>query len=203
MKPLRLLFLDVDGVLNDENTITLARDQCKQRTAHDREAHMRDMIDLKYVERLNTLVERARATIVVSSSWRYLFVDMEELRDFFKSIGIDPKKILGRTPRGFPGQKFSEYSLRGFEIQHFINKMTPVRDVSSIVILDDNSDMVHLKHRLIQTNGFRQGLLVGLTDEDVEKAVKLFDVKDKAHLNFNFDEWNYSRRNRVNNGVGE
>lgn len=192
MKPLRLLFLDVDGVLNDQHTIASSKAQ----VPNDRKAQMFNMIDTKYVDRLNTLVDRANATIVLSSSWRYLFTDMAELREFFVSVGVDGT-IFARTPRGFPGQKFSESSLRGLEIQHFLNSITPVRDVESIVILDDNADMVHLKHRLVQTNGFREGLLVGLTDEDVEKAVKLFDVKDEAHLNFNFDEWDYARRNKI------
>ncbi len=193
MKSLRLLFLDVDGVLNDHDVLVAASDKSKGQ-AYNRTEHMRDMIGPQYVTRLNTLLEKSKAKIVVSSTWRFLFDSMPELREFFASVGIDPKLILGRTPRGFPGQKFSESSLRGLEIQHFLSAMTAQRDVESIVILDDNTDMAHLKHRLVKTDGFK----VALTDADVEKALKLFDTKDDAHLTFNWSDWDTYYKRQTN-----
>jgi hypothetical protein len=185
MKSLRLLFLDVDGVLNDRDILVSASDKSKARGQYNHRDHMADMIGAKYIERVNTLTDRAKADIVMSSTWRCLFDSMPELREFFTSVGLKGK-ILGRTPRGFPGQKFSENSLRGLEIQAFLSAMTAQRDVESLVILDDNTDMAHLKHRLVKTDGVK----VALTDEDVEKAVKLFDTKDDAHLTFKWDDWN-------------
>jgi len=55
------------------------------------------------------------------------------------------------------------------KIQEWLNGYIKNHLVESFVILDDDEDMAHLAHRLVKTNPE-----VGLTAEDVERAVVLF-----------------------------
>lgn len=220
---MRLLFLDVDGVLNDHDTLVESRTKTKfegsmqvqaVRSRHD---VLRAMIHPKYVDRVNSILEQSKAHVVLSSSWRHIFDSdtykditefsadellalkgvppnlgcSKELLEFFITVGFDTSTWVGVTPSRVPGLKMSESCPRGLEIQYFLSHIkTPVE---SIVILDDNSDMAHLTHRLVQTEGFHEGI----TDEDVVKAVNLFNTKDNAHKKFSWETW----RNRYNRKV--
>ncbi len=186
-QPVKLLFLDVDGVLNDRETLVKAANARKQKKLVFREDEsLAEMINPLYVEKVNAIVDATDARIVLSSTWRVLFRDgMPAIRRFFKSVGFNTDTWLGRTPIGYPGKPFSESAVRGLEIQSFISDVLPVRKVPAIVILDDNSDMAHLSHRLVLTNGRTSGI----TDSDVAKAIKLFSIEDDAHMTFNWKLW--------------
>lgn len=188
-KPVKLLFLDVDGVLNDRETLVAASTKRKGQIVTPDE-HMRDMIAPHYVERVNTILRETGARIVLSSTWRMLFQGgWPEIVTFFKSVGFDTSTWLGRTKRGYPGVRFSESPKRGLEIQRFLSAVTPVQDVPAIVILDDDSDMAHLEHRLVRTDGMKSGI----TDSDVERAIKLFKSEDDAHITFDWNKWAKNR----------
>lgn len=154
----RVLFLDFDGVLNH--------------TDYLREAHAKHMlgtsggINPTAVALVNDLLTRAGdAAVVISSSWR-IGRKRTELCDIlnargFEGIVLGMTPILGeyRTPDGF------EF-VRGHEIQKWLDVTR--FDVSSFVILDDDSDMAHLIPRLVKTS-----FTTGLTPEHVEQALQI------------------------------
>jgi len=145
----KVIFLDVDGVLN---SLEHFRDTSGKRKCEA------DQIDRACVARLNSLTQRTGASIVVSSCWR-IGKSLRQLRELFKTVGIQAR-VVGKTPHT---NKISRP--RGDEIQSWIDSRKYAPD--SFVILDDDSDMAHLKCRLVQTS-FEHG---GLLDEHIERAV--------------------------------
>lgn len=88
--------------------------------------------------------------IVVSSVWRSWGVWW--LKRIFKRNGIDPIRLIGVTPReGEDANGSPEMLGRGNQIQHWLNRH---KHVTKFVIVDDDSDMVHLKRPdcFVQTN---------------------------------------------------
>jgi hypothetical protein len=166
---MRILFLDLDGVINSS-------DYFKNR--HHLPRPTRDPIDAPTVPRLNTITDRTGAKIVISSTWRlqprpYQHPgQVEPLRQILSAHGITGE-IIGTTPWFWkPHSDHPEDDTvviagkeRGHEIQAWLDQHPAVL---SFVILDDDSDMVHLRHRLVKTS-FEFGLL----DEHVERAVAM------------------------------
>lgn len=143
------LFLDVDGVLNSNRYLSQtpgAYDKKDQAMAFDPEA----------VARLEQVLVRTGAVIVVSSTWR-MFHTLEEILDFLHRRGAPSAKIVGQTPclTGY----------RGAEIHAYLREHP---EVSQFAIVDDDGDMEPYHHKLVKTS-WEEGLL----DEHVERLVKL------------------------------
>src|SRR5579885_3774360 len=87
----RLVFLDIDGVLNSMQFIL------KMQGLFDNPAHQ---IDPDAVKRLNRITDATGAFIVVSSTWRIPFViwnNIPGLRQLLADNGITAP-VLGATP---------------------------------------------------------------------------------------------------------
>lgn len=185
---MKVVFLDIDGVLNDRNILANARHET---ITIDKAEWLRSMIGQLYVDRVKKIIEQTGAKIVLSSAWRRMFKSLDEIKLFMKDIGFNPNDVIGETPNGHPparalalGSAATYPTYRGLEIQKFISDWEG-EEIDSIVILDDMKpeQFCHLAHRLIQTEGWN----VGITDEDVEKAIELFNQPDNTHKQF---DWN-------------
>jgi hypothetical protein len=122
------------------------------------------------VARLNRLIKASGAAIVVSSSLRISGRTLTVLRLRLWSVR---GSMIGLTPRldRVPG----EDATRGEEIQAWLD-LHP--DVTRFVILDDTDDgMDDLRPHLVQTDP-----LFGLTDDDVEKAIRILAGTDLEPL---------------------
>jgi hypothetical protein len=153
----KVIFLDFDGVLNNDNFLM----SLDPTTPHG-EGH----IDPKAVMLLNTIVEITGAEIVISSSWRIPYT-IEELKKFLTRRGFDhADKIIGRTPG-------VDRNDRGVEIFVWLSRAEETGDgAEHFVILDDNDDMKPLMQHLVRTNPD-----VGLCEEDMLKAIEQLGVK--------------------------
>jgi len=156
--------LDLDGVVN-------SRDYLENRRHILRPT--RHAIDAVTVPRLNAITDRTGAKIVISSTWRLGAYPEHDpgptwrLRRILSAHGVTGE-ILDVTPyllESHPDYAIGRQRERGHEIQAWLNHHS---EVSSFVILDDDADMVHLRHRLVKTN-FQTGLL----DEHTERAIAL------------------------------
>lgn len=145
MKP--ILFLDFDGVLNSADYMAA------NPSAFDRRRSTWEMIDPMAVMELNWLIERSGASCVVSSTWRKLY-PLSDLQRFLDRRGFT-SKLLSCTP--------VKNNARGHEIQDWLNFYGYGE---SFVILDDDSDMVHLCPYLVKTSW-----KTGLTRHDCERAL--------------------------------
>lgn len=149
MKP-KVIFLDVDGVLN-----RLTDDAF-------------NALDNDMIARLARIVAVTDARIVLSSFWRYSQHAVEELNARLLDYGLvihshTPKSGDWKFSGGIVGSK-----TRGAEIQQWMDEnWTPER----FVILDDNTDMAHLMPYLVRTSSYS-----GLTDRDAGIAIKRLEA---------------------------
>ena len=153
---MKVVFLDIDGVLNSTGFLLEAR----KKSFFEKDV---DEIDPTRVALLNKIVEQTGAVIVISSSWRNILC-LADLRELLRRRGFTGK-VISQTPSlNFPGR------VRGDEIQAFLDERRGWRPVLDFVILDDDSDMGELSFYLVKTDP-----AVGLTEADVARAVVLLE----------------------------
>jgi hypothetical protein len=149
---MRVIFLDIDGVLNSLNY---------EREIQNHPATSDDYynwnMDQRAVRRLNRIVEKTGAVVVVSSAWR---TDMGSVYNHLEAHGFTGK-IVGSTPvlhrvGGVP---------RGDEIQMWLDEHDAVE---AFVILDDYADMGALLPKLVKTDPWH-----GLQNEHVNMAIRM------------------------------
>lgn len=155
---MKILFLDIDGVLNSHDFWK----RCQELGIVPD-----DKVDPLAVERLNRLVDATGAKIVVSSTWRLPYVwnrQLGMLATLLQRAGIKGE-VIGMTP---DHQK--SYG-RGGEIQAWMLQARQDNiDIESFVILDDDNDMDHLMGYLVQTK-----MTDGLQDHHVETAIQILN----------------------------
>lgn len=140
---MRVIFLDIDGVLNSGAYIKRLND------LFDRPENQ---MDPEAVQKLNRLTDLTGAKIVVSSTWRLAFLrqanGLDMLQRCMKAYGITGE-VIGMTFNDAWGT-----DRRGQEIQDYLDNNP---NIEKFVILDDDSDMGPLLPHLIQTK-FDNGL---------------------------------------------
>jgi hypothetical protein len=148
-KKLRIIFLDLDGVLNNSETLG------------------ENPLDPTSIGLLNELVRDTDACIVISSSWR-IGNTLNLIQLMLKIGGFKyTEKIIGATSDLATVSEGGIWvaKTRGSEISLWLDQVP----VDSFVILDDDNDMDQLMYHLVQTD-FKNG---GLLREHIEKAKKI------------------------------
>jgi len=154
----KLIFLDMDGVMNDTKTLEEAAKDYKP------ELHWDRMIGYEFIVRLNSLVEASGAKVVLSSDWRHYFPNLTPFIDLMNRRGF-VGQVIGSTP---------SLDERWMEISEFMDQLVEAGEtVDSFVILDDYKDMGRLLPFLVCTEKEH-----GLQDEHVEQAL---EILSKVH----------------------
>lgn len=160
---MKVIFLDVDGVLNSEQFV---------QTSSTGLPFGDNQIDPEAVERLNQIIERTGAKVVISSSWRHVWSRGEIVRMLGKRGFRHPDAVVSITP--------SLLSQRGDEVADWLGnqgergRIDPeFGGVESYVILDDSSDFnPDQREHFVQTDAD-----IGLTDEDARRAIFILGSK--------------------------
>src|SRR5271157_4408581 len=140
----KLIFLDIDGVLN--SAAYGASDYYLNATKDMSDAEVMLIahhlhIDPFAVELLNKLVERSGAEVILSSTWRGKYPP-DAMTEMLHGRGAR-FKIAANTPALF-GKKFGSPRIpRGKEIAAYLRNLP--EQPEAFVILDDHDDMIHLK----------------------------------------------------------
>lgn len=150
----KVIFLDVDGVLNSLPFV---------RSVKGRESLL-SHLDPRAVRVFADLVHATGAEVVLSSSWR-IIVSLQQMAAWLRERGFTGR-LIGATPHDVPAPAGRFSCPRGLEIQQWLDVHGTA--VTSFVILDDESDMAHLEHRLVKTD-----MNVGLTAEDSARAIEV------------------------------
>lgn len=140
---MKVLFLDIDGVLNSAAVL------------HDKGRH--DAIDRGMVEQINRITTETGCSIVISSSWRYLW-QLGELKAFLRQHGLIDV-VIGATP------KDSGEHRRDNEILAWLAAHPEV--LSFAVVDDDIADLTGVQDRLVGTS-FTTGILPHHADKLIE-----------------------------------
>lgn len=174
MKGRGIVFLDIDGVLVNRASFRMPRTRCSKFTATHCTAHP------TCVENLNRIIAMTGASVVVSSVWRMFGI--ETMRELFEQWGVEAEIVgvtadLSRPPE--EGRVWRSVE-RGEEIQLWLDTHS---EVKSFVILDDDADMAHLSHRLVQTE-----FEPGLTEADADRAIAILNAPTDLQLDRMFKQ---------------
>lgn len=151
---MKVIFLDVDGVLNYTGSPTKL-------------PHGYPFIEEDKILLLKQIIDMTGAKVVLSSDWRYGWIDPKHewrndyiaLRDKLLEYGIE---LMDKTPMGI--------GIRGEEIFRWF-KSWKGEHIESFVILDDRTDLEPFNHRLVITS-----MDTGLTKNDVKDAIRMLCI---------------------------
>ena len=137
---MKVIFLDIDGVMNCENHPVVS------------EVHVGLEFSPEAIQTLQEVIEETGAKIVISSTWRF-GRGVKELQDIFKPYSqVISDAIVGKTGEAENRQRSTEI---GWYIESSIGTD---REVTDFVIIDDDIfDMNNLKPFLVRTN-YQSGL---------------------------------------------
>lgn len=160
---LKLIFLDIDGVMNaiEDNPDSIFPDNPSK-------YHMKF---------LNRIIKETGAHVVISSCWRHHFNTLSMWR-FLDALGFEGKVVGSTQTLDHPD------SIRGEEIQAWLDgyKRKPTWDVhyssvinydepiNSFVIIDDDRDMGNLIDKLVHCDSH-----LGLGEAETVKAIEILN----------------------------
>lgn len=148
---MKVLFLDIDGVLNSED---YAKRYHKE---HLQELGQHIFVDPAAVELVRDLCETENVKLIISSSWRGFDLestlkDLESYRDLRPIL----KYVVGVTPRSVEG-------VRGEEIETTLRSWSG-ETIEKYCIVDDDCDILHSQlGYFIQTDW-----VTGITKEEID-----------------------------------
>ena len=163
----KIIFLDIDGVLNTQDW----HSRMTKDTPRDEFGWAFDPVA---VENLGHVVKETGASIVISSSWKFL--GLAKLKEMWKIRNL-PGTVLDITPNTVSDEMLLNANLdemelgvcRGNEIKEWLSKHKG--EVSNYVIIDDFDDMLsEQEDHVVLTN-----TLIGITDFDAEKAITILN----------------------------
>ena len=148
---MKVIFLDIDGVLNSDDYIDIAKN------SQGIERH----IDIDKVKLLKKAIDETGAKTVLTSSWR-------------NSNDIGPlRELLAKYEIYFDVTPFINWE-RGLEIKQWLLEHNRVEDY---IILDDeiySFDKEMLRHLVKVSDANGRGLGEGLTQKDIDTIIKRF-----------------------------
>ena len=145
---IKVIFLDIDGVLNSDNTIRTTRDGCT-------------FVSVRQIKNLRHIIKETGAKVVLSSNWRidrneeFLNADFLELKHELTKYGIRFYDYTPVMPSGHRGAEINQWLKEHHEVENF-------------VILDDRCDIEPNKDHWVQTVMSR-----GLGRKEMEAAIQI------------------------------
>ena len=158
---MKVVFLDVDGVLNASMRVNRGT----------KGFNLIDWVLPGPVAHVNRICRETGAKLVISSTWRQ-DKTVPELQQMFAEAGI-MGDIIDKTEVGpciWHIQKgFDDcwQDHRGAEIKEWLDRHP---EVTSFVVLDDDSDMTEVKDRHVKTDLYR-----GLVRKQCDRAIELLN----------------------------
>lgn len=168
---MRVLFLDIDGVLNsmltnvERRLLTIEEHELVDETLPEIDRKLGGWalktLDPVLISRLCTLLEACDIqNVVISSNWKDSF-PLAFIDGALRLHGFDAK-IIGKTPDRTDEQRLSDDVVsRGKLIKEWLKNNS---DVTEMLIIDDRTDMDDLPG-FVHINGN-----TGLTEYDIESA---------------------------------
>jgi hypothetical protein len=196
---MKIIFLDIDGVLNSENWY---RRRFKEINTEDiLGKYPFYEFDPLSIAELNRIIEQTEAKVVVSSTWR-IGKSVEDLQKMLDVVGFKGK-IIDTTPHFFAKGTDNDanrigYTIpRGCEIDWWLKEKGKFQRINwsyerqleylekslvkNYVILDDDSDMLYgQREHFVKTNIYGSGLVKQTADKAIQilntPITKLYDL---------------------------
>jgi hypothetical protein len=164
----KIIFLDIDGVLNSQ--VWFKKQHELREQTGEKESWPDGYIDPEAVEILNELVPHCK--FVISSTWRHSTFNLGEL---LKKKGFKGE-IIGQTPDG------CRCCVRGNEIQSWLKENVKLlgvkyyKDFKDYAIIDDDDDFLIWQ----ADNFFNTDYFVGLTPKTTYKIKRFLGITDEV-----------------------
>lgn len=164
----KIIFLDIDGVMNSHTTMEEYEKQGKERIWFH-------IPGPSQIAALQYIIDQTGANIVISSTWRSQNGGLLLWTCYLAVLGLKNGFVIDKTPklwkkRGYEIQKWLDTYKSTLEEKNQLRAENPRPEIKSFVILDDDTDMVHLLPRLVKTSYHD-----GLTMEDAKRAVEILN----------------------------
>lgn len=164
---MNIVFLDIDGVLNDSKT----EEKCGVYRG----------ISTKLLKNLFSVVSKTNSKIVLVSSWKKYWFKEPELKGNQDEFANYLDERLASMNMSIYDKIESNFLDRGRGIRRYLFKIKKTEEEINFVILDDEMFDYrehHLSGRLIRTN-FKEG---GLTELKAHMAIDLMLNQQLMHL---------------------
>ena len=158
---MKVIFLDIDGVLNSQRLV---------------EKKSNEKIDITAVKLLKNLIDKSGAVVVMSSGRRLWFddnmttedVEAKYLYDILCQYGID---IYGKTPDFSTDKIRTKRTFSDVKAKEILAWLERHCEVDKYVILDD----LDLKNDRINANLIQIDGKIGITEDDVKRAMNILN----------------------------
>lgn len=168
---MKAVFLDIDGVLNSEIW----------NETHQNDISNGVLIDETKVYLLSMIIKATKAVIVLHSGWRFWLNDnlqpmREEAITLIELFGKYNISIYDKTPdlSNDEIKKTKKFSL--VKAEEIIKWLGEHKEIEHYLVLDD----LDLHSKEILDHQIRTDFIVGLTEEEVDRAIKM--LSDKIDL---------------------
>ena len=158
---MKVIFLDIDGVLNSEEFLN---------------NNQNGIIDRNNVNILKNIIDRTGAVIVMSSGWKLWFDDnmmpkdgySQYLYDIFLEFGI---KLFGKTPDFSTEEIRTKKTFSHVKAKEIIAWLTKHESTYKYVVLDD----LDLKHEEINSHLVMTNAQIGITEADARRVINMIN----------------------------
>ena len=167
----KIIFLDIDGVLNTEYYQGLLEYQGKPW-----QDEYGAFFDPKSVKQLKKIIDATDADIVVESSWKYLGLDA--MKELWKVRSL-PGRVIDITPSSVSDEYLSNVDLdnldasmlhcKGLEIASWLSEQKK-QDIRYVIIDDEYVILDSQLPHFILTNPYE-----GITEEQANKAISILN----------------------------
>jgi hypothetical protein len=167
---MRLVFVSTDGVLSNQHYIDLISNR-----GINYMSNVQNQIDKNKISLLNLLVNKTKASVVFSGSWR-LSSSLDRLNEMIAKAGAT-FKACDTTPYLYKSEK-NRWTDYVDELDLYFNRLRNKGiHPDSFVILDDRRDFRHYNDNLIRVPYER-----GLRPFHIEKCLDLFGIPRKKSI---------------------
>ncbi len=171
---MKVIFLDVDGVLN--SSVFLEVNKPEYRGSRQVVRLEGVIIDRKNVAVLKEIIEKTGAAIVLSSGWKFRFD--EEMKPQTEEAGILYSildeygiRLYGKTPDFSTEEIRRELKFSKVKAKEIKAWMGMHKDIDSFIVLDDlDLNDEEINSRLIRINS-----VTGFTEHDVASAILMLE----------------------------
>ena len=158
---MKVIFLDVDGVLNSEEFLKNNPDQ---------------LIDKNKVSILKNIIDKTGAVLVMTSTWKLWFDDNMMPRGgyskrFYDIFSLFDIKLFGKTPDFSTEEIKMTKTFSHVKSKEIIQWLNSNKNVEQYIVIDDLDlrDEEINKH-LVRTDGS-----IGITEEDAKRVIKMIN----------------------------
>ena len=156
---MKVIFLDIDGVLNSEEFLKNNQNEC---------------IDRNNVSILKNVIDETGAVIVMSSGWRLWFDDNMMPEDGYSRCLYDilcefDIKLFGKTPDFSTDEIRTKKTFSHVKAKEIIAWLSEHEEANKYVVLDD----LDLKNEEINSHLVRTNAQVGITEDDAMRVIDM------------------------------